>query len=522
MNYNTIEIYRLRSRTRHQIMGYHRRRRSPIGLLALPLLTFCATALYASLGVKEPDISGPKLEFSQAVIEVDTNISPAAQAATFLTDPANPIAEAPPGSADENTEQAAAPIDTAEMPFTPEGSSDELADEATPEADASAENADSDENGAIGVVRAEVQAGDSLAKIFARLNISSTLLHEILDSGPDAKALTDIRPGESFEVTFDGDGVFQEMYFQRSLDEGVRVWRDGEKLSSQLIQKAVELRSSEHTGNISDSLYLTAKRAGLSDAMVLQLASIFGYDIDFALDIRAGDRFSVIYQEEWLDGQKLRNGPLLAAEFVNQGQVYRAVRFVDPEGHASYYTPDGNGMKKAFIRTPVDFLRISSTFSKERCHPILGVCRPHKGVDYAAPTGTPVMAAGNGKISFRGTKNGYGNTIIVQHSDSRYTTLYAHLSKFSSKFKEGSRVKQGEIIGYVGSTGLATGPHLHYEFRINGEHRNPLTVKLPKSEPIDKSLRVAFERQSAPLIAELDTLSSSTQFAEADTGTKIQ
>jgi murein DD-endopeptidase MepM/ murein hydrolase activator NlpD len=377
---------------------------------------------------------------------------------------------------------------------------------------------------AMGTLHEKVQPGDSLAKIFARLNLSSTLLHEILASGADAKSLTDIQPGETIEVSLDAEGTFQEMFLQRSPDEGVRIWRDGDKLASQSILKPVERRSNELAGTISDSLYLSAKRAGLSDGMILDLANIFGYDIDFALDIRAGDRFSVVFQEEWLEGQKLRNGPLLAAEFVSQGQVYRAIRFEDPEGQVSFYTPEGNGMRKAFIRTPVDFMRISSKFSKERCHPILGVCRPHKGVDYAAPTGTPVKAAGNGKVSFRGNKNGYGNTIIVQHNDSRYTTLYAHLSKFSPSVKDGSRVKQGQTIGYVGSTGLATGPHLHYEFRINGEHRDPLTVKLPKSDPIDKRFRPAFEKQSAPLLAKLDTLSSSTMYAEAETArdTKVQ
>jgi len=540
MNYNTVEIYRLRSRTRHEIMGYRRKRRSPIRLLALPVLTFCATALYASLGIKDvADISLAVevqnfFTFQDAPTDLAAPAAPQALAGTETAAgaaPAEPVAvqaaEAVVGEAGltEAVEAEAAPAEDLMEPTSALAATEETArgeGEAAFVAEGE-ETAALDPVASVGLIKEQVQPGDSLAKMFARLNLSSNLLHDILASGPAAKTLTGIRPGESIEITFDADGEFEEMFFQRSLDEGVRIWRNGDKLASQAIQKPVEKRSSEAGGSISDSLYFSAKRAGLSDAMILELAAIFGYDIDFALDIREGDRFSVIFEEDWLEGQKLRNGPILAAEFVNQGQVYRAVRFEDPQGHASYYTPEGNGMRKAFIRTPLDFLRITSKFSKERCHPILGVCRPHKGVDYAAPTGTPVKAAGNGKIVFRGNKSGYGNTVIIQHSDNRYTTLYGHLSRFASSLQEGSRVKQGEIIGYVGATGLATGPHLHYEFRVNGEHRDPLTVKLPKSEPIEKQYRRAFKQQSAQLLARLDTLSK-TMYAAADSGgaTKIR
>jgi murein DD-endopeptidase MepM/ murein hydrolase activator NlpD len=237
----------------------------------------------------------------------------------------------------------------------------------------------------------------------------------------------------------------------------------------------------------------------------MELANIFGWDIDFALDIRQGDSFSLLYEEHYLDGEKLRNGRILAAEFHNRGDRFQAVLFTDPDGRGQYYSPDGKSMRKAFLRSPVDFRRISSTFQRERFHPVLGERRPHRGVDYAAATGTPIKAAGDGRVITRGVQGGYGNTVIIQHGNN-ITTLYAHLSRFQKGVTNGSRVRQGQVIGYVGKTGLATGPHLHYEFRINGRHQNPLTVKLPDAEPIPSKYREAFQQQSRPLLAQLDLL----------------
>ncbi|MET0094196.1 MAG: peptidoglycan DD-metalloendopeptidase family protein, partial [Sedimenticola sp.] len=263
-----------------------------------------------------------------------------------------------------------------------------------------------------------------------------------------------------------------------------------------------------------DSLYQSAQRAGLDDSLIMELANIFGWDIDFALEIRSGDTFSLIYEEKYLDGDKYRNGAILAAEFINQGRVVRAVRYEDEHGDGSYFSPDGKSMRKAFLRAPVDFRRISSRFTRERYHPVLGKKRPHRGVDYAASTGTPIKAAGDGKVIYRGRKGGYGRTIIIQHGQ-KYTTLYAHMSKYRGKVKNGSRVRQGQVIGYVGKSGLATGPHLHYEFRVNGVHRNPLTVKLPAAEPIAKKYRADFKQKSAPLLTRLD-LVSQTMLATAE------
>ncbi|MCU7945715.1 MAG: peptidoglycan DD-metalloendopeptidase family protein, partial [Candidatus Thiodiazotropha sp. (ex Cardiolucina cf. quadrata)] len=244
---------------------------------------------------------------------------------------------------------------------------------------------------------------------------------------------------------------------------------------------------------------------GLSERLIMQLADIFGWDIDFALEIRSGDRFTVIFQEDYLDGEKLRDGPILAAEFVNQGRTYRALRYTDDSGNSDYFTPKGRSMRKAFLRAPVDFRRISSKFTRERYHPVLGKKRPHRGVDYAAKTGTPIKSAGDGKIIHRGKKGGYGRTVIIQHGQT-YTTLYAHLSRYNKKAKRGQKVKQGQVIGYVGKTGLATGPHLHYEFRVNGVHRNPLTVKLPAAEPIAKKYRAGFQMKIQPLLSKLELI----------------
>ena len=363
-------------------------------------------------------------------------------------------------------------------------------------------------------LEAKVKAGDSLARIFKRLGLSPSLLHRIINSSGEAAALARIRPGQTLRVHLDAEGKFRELIHRRSAIESLRVAANGDGFTTTLVSQRLEKRIAEAQGIITSSLYQSAKRAGLDDAMVMELANIFGWDIDFALEIRAGDRFSLIYEELYLNGKKYRNGPILAAEFINRGKVHRAVRYEDEQGNSSYYAPDGSSMRKAFLRAPVDFRRISSRFTKARWHPVLGRKRPHRGVDYAAAIGTPIKAAGDGRVIFRGRKGGYGNAIIIQHGN-QYSTLYAHMSRFKRSVKKGSRVKQGQIIGYVGKSGLATGPHLHYEFRVNGVHRNPLTVKLPASAPIERRYRADFEKRSRPLLARLDQMAS-TVIARAE------
>jgi murein DD-endopeptidase MepM/ murein hydrolase activator NlpD len=256
------------------------------------------------------------------------------------------------------------------------------------------------------------------------------------------------------------------------------------------------------SGVIDSSLFEAVAKAGAHDQTALALAEIFGWDIDFVLDIQRGDSFTVTYEQLQQDGSYVGDGAILAASFVNQGHEFRAVRYVAPDGTAAYFSPEGRSLRKAFLRAPVEFSRVSSRFNLARKHPVLNTIRAHKGVDYAAPTGTPVRAAGDGRIRFRGGKGGYGNVVEIDHANG-VTTVYGHMSRFAKGQAVRSRVTQGEVIGYVGMTGLATGPHLHYEYRVRGVFKNPQTVDLPAAEPIDASLRADFERQSAPLLAAL-------------------
>ena len=262
-------------------------------------------------------------------------------------------------------------------------------------------------------------------------------------------------------------------------------------------------RSAYVHGVIKSSLSASAQRAGMSHSMTMAMANIFGYDIDFAQDIRQGDEFDVIYEQKMVDGKVVGTGNILSARFTNRGKTYSAVRYTNKAGSTSYYTADGNSMRKAFIRPPVDFARISSRFSAGRKHPILNKIRAHKGVDYAAPRGTPIKAAGDGKVLLAGRRGGYGNTVIIQHG-STYQTLYGHMQGFAKGVKTGSTVKQGQVIGYIGTTGLSTGPHLHYEFQVNGVHVDPLGQKLPMADPIAKAERQRFMQLSQPLVARMD------------------
>jgi murein DD-endopeptidase MepM/ murein hydrolase activator NlpD len=350
-----------------------------------------------------------------------------------------------------------------------------------------------------------VRSGDNLALIFSRLDLSANLLHRIVNSSKEAAGLANIRPGELLRVGLDEEGSLQELILRHNAIRSLHITPAGDSFKTQMLEREVEPRVTHTSGTVESSLFISAQEAGLADPLIMELANIFGWDIDFALEIRAGDHFSVVYQEDYLDGKKFRDGPILAAEFVNKGRSFRALRYVDETGRADYFTPEGKSVRKAFLRSPVDFRRISSRFQKERWHPVLGKKRPHRGVDYAAATGTPIKASGDGRISFIGRKGGYGKTVILEHGGG-ITTLYAHLSRYKAKQKNGTRVRQGDIIGYVGQTGLSSGPHLHYEFRVNGTHRNPLTVKLPSAQPIASKYKEDFAQQAAPLLAQLEAL----------------
>jgi murein DD-endopeptidase MepM/ murein hydrolase activator NlpD len=285
-------------------------------------------------------------------------------------------------------------------------------------------------------------------------------------------------------------------------------------------KRDMDVREQVAHGVISSSLYASAGQAGMDAAMVGKLADLFKYDIDFVQDLRAGDRFTVIYDDVYRDGQRYGHGDIIAAEFVNQGKRYTAYRFKKASGEFGWFSEDGRPIEKSFLRIPVDFTRISSKFTTARMHPILGRMRAHKGVDYAAPKGTPIHAAGDGVIKYHGRERGYGNFVVIQHSKT-ISTAYGHMSRFVKGQHVGEHVRQGEVIGYVGMTGLATGPHLHYEFRVNGVQRNPQTVTLPQPEPLPAAQLAKFKAQVVkPQLARLEALDSRMRLARTDKPTR--
>jgi murein DD-endopeptidase MepM/ murein hydrolase activator NlpD len=362
-----------------------------------------------------------------------------------------------------------------------------------------------------------VKSGDSLFKLFKRAKLKPQQLDEVMKSGEAAKKLTKIFPKDTIRILTDKQDQLQALRYEIDPETYIMVEREQGELIAREHKHIIETRVAHAEGTIDSSLFLAANEADISENVIMELAGIFGWDIDFALDIRKGDSFKLLYEEIYRNGEKIKDGEILAAEFVNDGDVYRAVRYTNPEtSRTEYYTPEGKSMRKEFLRTPVNFARISSRFTTRRYHPVLHKVRSHKGVDYAAKRGTPIRAAGDGKVIFKGKKGGYGRVVMIQHG-SKYTTVYAHLNSYNKKIRVGKKVKQGQTIAYVGSSGLATGPHLHYEFRVNGVHRNPLTVKLPSSGPVPKRHMSDFELTTTPVLAQLDLLTRDTQLALAET-----
>ena len=340
-----------------------------------------------------------------------------------------------------------------------------------------------------------------MSRIFKRLGLSRSI-PALLRLGNAGKSLHRLRPGQTLHINQDDQGLRHLMY-RTALNKETHYWRmPGGTYTVGQISLPMKLKRRTVSGMIDRTLFEAGNDAGLSHAMILKLAYIFGWDIDFALEIRKGDRFKLIWDEHWIEGQHAKDGPILAAEFVNQGRTYQALRYIGKDGRADYYTPEGEYLRKQFLRTPVDFTRISSHFNPRRLHPILKRVRPHRGVDYAAPTGTPVYAAGDGTVVHRGWKGGYGRAIFIRHG-TRYTTVYAHLSRYARGLRVGSKVTQGQIIGRVGRSGMATGPHLHYEFRVDGVHRNPVKVKLPPLRPLLYVELADFRQQTWPMLVAL-------------------
>jgi len=347
-----------------------------------------------------------------------------------------------------------------------------------------------------------VGRNDTLDRIFRRLKLNLTDLANLRDTPGIRTHLDNLRLGEALHFTV-RDTELEA--FQRRLndDQTLKVLREDGTLKAEVLQDPLEGRQKTIRGVIDSSLFEAVTTAGAHDQTAVSLADIFGWDIDFVLDIQPGDSFVVTYRELYQNGVYVKDGPVLAASFVNQGRAYHAVRYVDPDGAARYFTPDGRSMHKAFLRAPVEFTRISSKFNSARHHPILNLIRAHKGIDYAAPMGTPVRAAGDGRIAYAGPKGGYGNVVEIEHSRS-IVTVYGHLSRFAKGTRAGQHVTQGSVIAYVGMTGLATGPHLHYEYRINGVFKNPQTVPLPDAAPIEARWRDDFLTRTAPLLATLE------------------
>ncbi len=348
----------------------------------------------------------------------------------------------------------------------------------------------------------KVASGDTLSLIFDKAGIPAQTMYRLLESKEHKRLLRAIQPGETMKFITSNQGDLEKFEYVLSpvLTESFSFTQEGVLRNTLTREPELVTRYAETI--IDSSLFLSAKNAGLSEQLTMEMAQIFAWDIDFALDIRKGDRFSLIYQEKYLDGEKLGYGPILAATFINNGNDFTAIRYTNSEGETGFYSPDGHSMRKAFLRTPLDYARISSHFNPKRKHPILNKIRAHKGTDYAAPSGTPIKAAGDGKVTFAGVKGGYGKTIVLQHGQT-YSTLYAHMRNFHKSIRKGKTVKQGQIIGYVGNTGLSTGPHLHYEFRVNGVHRNPVTVKLPDAQPVPEKYREDFLAHAANMQGQL-------------------
>lgn len=349
----------------------------------------------------------------------------------------------------------------------------------------------------------EVMPGDTLDSIFRDNGLSLVEMTEILDLDVARKNLRVLKPGDQIRVRLE-HGTVIEVSKDIGITDSLVVQRNDDHYTGELVRLPVERRTVSAAARISRSLFEAAAEARVSENLIMRLADIFAWDIDFVRDVGAGDEFSIVYEELWRDGEKLGEGNILAAEYSSRGGRYTAIRFEDTNGGPSYYTHDGRPMRKTFVRAPLAFTRISSGFNPSRRHPVLNSIRAHRGVDYAAPTGTPVKASGDGRIIFRGWKSGYGNTVILQHGGN-VTTLYGHLSRFAKTNAYGRRVRQGDVIAYVGSTGLATGPHLHYEYRKNGVALNPQTVILPPPEPLRGHQLTAFQAVAKPLLARLES-----------------
>ena len=385
---------------------------------------------------------------------------------------------------------------------------------ALPSPPAEAEEEPAPPAGVVRVAEHTIKPGESLDAIFGRHGVSPQVRYAITKAEPHGKRLHHIYPGHRVTFGFDAEDQLIQLSYTPGPLQTLRFDRLGEGFNSTELLREPEKRTRFGKGTIDHSLFVASQRAGFSDALTMELAHIFQWDIDFVLDIREGDSFSVLYQEEYIDGKLIGAGDILAAEFVNQGESYKAVLYEDSQGKRSYYDPTGRNMRKAFLRAPVEFSRISSNFNLRRVHPLFKRRMPHRGIDYAATAGTPILAAGDGRVNKASRTKANGNFLIINHGE-QFQTKYLHLSRFARGIKAGSKVQQGQVIGYVGATGWATAPHLHYEFLVNGVHQNPRTVRLPDAKPIPDVERTRFQEHAAPIFTQLNQHQQKPQVASA-------
>ena len=351
----------------------------------------------------------------------------------------------------------------------------------------------------------EVMDGENLSIIFEEFKVPLNIAYRIFRLDKN-NLLSKIKPGDEMKFTYLGEDITGIEIIKDSINSILIEITD--KISIKKISKDVELIQSFKSGVIKTSFYEAALEAEIPDSIIMDFAYIFGWDIDFIFDIREGDSFNVIYETPYSEGEKFKNGDIILAKFVNRGETYSANRFFLNENDKEFFDDNGNNLQKAFLRAPLDFAYISSHFNPNRMHPVLHTIRAHNGVDYAAKTGSPVRTTGNGTVHYAGRRNGCGNEIVIKHSND-YSTRYCHLSKFKSSIKKGTKVIQGETIGFVGSTGLATGPHLHYEFKIGNKHVDPVKLQLPSAEPISQNLRPDFNKilkDNKLLLSKLESL----------------
>ena len=359
-----------------------------------------------------------------------------------------------------------------------------------------------------------IARGDTIGSVLARLSVADPAAQEFLRTNAAARAVYQLKPGKSLRVQTDDSGRLLALSYLTQSGDVLAVRRAAAGFVAQSALPQATVRLELRAGEIRSSLFAAADAVGLPDAVTGQIADVFSGDVDFHHDLRRGDRFSVVYEMRDVDGHPTGTGKVLAVEFVNKGRAMRAFLWRGADGSEGYYAEDGKSLRKAFLRSPLEFTRVTSGFSQARMHPFMQIWRAHKGVDFAAPSGTPVRAAGDGKVSVAGRQGGYGNVVMLQHAGA-YSTVYAHLSRFASGIKPGAQVAQGELIGYVGQTGWATGPHLHYEFRVSNDQRDPLTIALPNAQPIPAIDHATFVESVAPLASQL-SLARGAMLAGAD------